>query len=65
MKKETLKELGKGFITFGNSVGALSIVYGLFNKNTEDIPVPPISNNSNLYRSYGICRWYNSNRKRS
>jgi len=26
MKKETLKELGKGFITFGNSVGALSVV---------------------------------------
>jgi len=38
MKKETLKELGKGFITFGNLVGALSIVYGLFNKNTGDIP---------------------------
>jgi len=38
MKKETLRELGKGFITFGNSVGALSVVYGLFNKNTGNIP---------------------------
>ena len=38
MKKETLKELGKGFITFGNSVGALSIVYGLFEKGTHEIP---------------------------
>jgi len=28
MKKETLKEIGKGFINFGNGVGALSIVNG-------------------------------------
>ena len=38
MKPDTLKELGKGFITFGNSVGALSIVYGLFEKGTHEIP---------------------------
>jgi len=38
LKPDTLKELGKGFITFGNSVGALSIVYGLFEKGTHEIP---------------------------
>ena len=38
MTKETLKELGKGFITFGNSVGALSVVYGLFEKGSHNIP---------------------------
>ena len=37
MKKETLKEVGKGFITFGNSVGALSVVYGLFNKQESNL----------------------------
>ena len=40
MKKETLRELGKGFITFGNSVGALSVVYGLFGK--QDNSLSPI-----------------------
>lgn len=30
MKKETLKELGKGFIGFSNLVGGLSIVNALF-----------------------------------
>jgi ABC-type uncharacterized transport system permease subunit len=37
MKKETFKELGKGVITFGNSVGALSVVYGLFGKHDNTI----------------------------
>jgi predicted membrane protein len=37
MTKETLKELGKGVITFGNSVGALSVVYGLFGKHENTI----------------------------
>jgi len=30
MKKETLKEFGKGLIAFSNLVGGLSIVNGLF-----------------------------------
>jgi len=38
MKKETLKELGKGIINFGNAVGALSVVNGLFGKANNDIP---------------------------
>jgi len=37
MKKETLKEVGKGLITFGNSVGALSIINGLFT-NFKTLP---------------------------
>jgi hypothetical protein len=37
MKRETLKEVGKGLITFGNSVGALSIINGLFNNN-QNLP---------------------------
>jgi hypothetical protein len=39
MKKETLKEIGKGFINFGNGVGALSIVNGFFGNNTNLSPV--------------------------
>ena len=30
IKKETLKEIGKGFIAFGNLVGGLSIVNSFF-----------------------------------
>jgi len=33
MKKETLKEIGKGFINFGNLVGGLSIINSLFGLN--------------------------------
>ena len=33
MKKETLKELGKGFINFANAIGALSMINGFFGKN--------------------------------
>ncbi len=33
MKKETLKEFGKGLIAFGNLVGGLSVVNGLFGNN--------------------------------
>jgi len=33
MKRETLKEVGKGLIAFGNLVGGLSIVNGLFGLN--------------------------------
>ncbi len=33
MKRETLKELGKGLISFANLIGGLSIVNGLFGLN--------------------------------
>ncbi len=33
MKKETSKEVGKGLIAFGNLIGGLSIVNGLFGAN--------------------------------
>jgi len=33
MKRETSKEVGKGFIAFGNLIGGLSIVNGLFGAN--------------------------------
>lgn len=38
MKQKTFEELGKGFITFGNSVAALSVIYGLFGKSQSSIP---------------------------
>ena len=33
MNNETLKEFGKGLIAFGNLIGGLSIVNGLFGDN--------------------------------
>ncbi len=33
MKKETSKEFGKGLVAFGNLIGGLSIVNGLFGAN--------------------------------
>lgn len=30
MKKETLKEFGKGLIAFGNLVGGFSVINGMF-----------------------------------
>jgi hypothetical protein len=38
MKKETFKELGKGIINFGNAVGALSVINGLFGKMENEFP---------------------------
>ena len=38
MKKETSKEIGKGLIGFGNLVGGLSIINGLFG-STHNAPV--------------------------
>ena len=42
MKKETFKELGKGLIAFGNLVGGLSIVNGLFGIN-HNLPFTQIA----------------------
>ena len=39
MKKETLKEVGKGLIAFGNLIGGLSIVNGLFGVNHNLHPI--------------------------
>ena len=33
MKRETLKEIGKGVINFANLVGGLSIINGFFGQN--------------------------------
>ncbi len=33
MKQETSKELGKGFIAFGNLIGGFSIINSLFGAN--------------------------------
>jgi len=35
MKKETLKELGKGFVNIGNGVIIVTIINGLFNFNEK------------------------------
>ncbi len=35
MKKETLKEIGKGFINIGNGVIIVTIINGLFNFHTK------------------------------
>jgi len=35
MKKETLKEVGRGLLNFANGVGALSIVNGLFGAHSS------------------------------
>jgi len=35
MKKETLKELGKGFINIGNGVIIVTIINGLFNFSSK------------------------------
>jgi len=37
MKKETLKEIGKGLINFANIVGGLSVINGFFGM-THNIP---------------------------
>lgn len=37
MKKETLKEIGKGLINFANIVGGLSIINGFFGQG-HNIP---------------------------
>ena len=42
MKKETLKELGKGFINIGNGVIIVTIINGLFNFN-EKVANNPLS----------------------
>ena len=44
MKKETLKELGKGFINIGNGVIIVSIINSLFNFNEKigNNPLPII-----------------------
>jgi len=42
MKKETLKELGKAFFAIANLIGGLSIINGLFGKNSN-IPQPLLS----------------------
>ena len=55
MTKETFKELGKGIITFGNSVGALSVVYGLFGKH-ENIISPVIITAIVMYIIIGSYR---------
>ena len=36
MKKETLKEIGKGFINIGNGVIIVTIINGLFNFHTKN-----------------------------
>ena len=35
MKRETLRELGKGFINLGNIVGGFSTLYSLFKIGTK------------------------------
>ena len=35
MKRETLKEIGKGFINIGNGVIIVTIINGLFNFHTK------------------------------
>jgi hypothetical protein len=35
LKKETLKEIGKGFIAFANLIGGLSLINGLFGVNSN------------------------------
>ena len=42
MKKETLKEIGKGFINIGNGVIIVTIINGLFNSKIGDNPLPVI-----------------------
>ena len=42
MKRETLKEIGKGFINIGNGVIIVTIINGLFNFN-EKIGDNPLS----------------------
>lgn len=38
MEKETLKEVGKGFINIGNLIGGLSVVNSLFGM-THNLPM--------------------------
>ncbi len=44
MKRETLKEIGKGFINIGNGVIIVTIINGLFNFNEKigNNPLPII-----------------------
>jgi len=35
MKRETLKEVGKSLLSFGNLIGALSIINGFFGEATN------------------------------
>ena len=41
MKKEALKEIGKGFINIGNGIIILTIVNGLFNSKLNT-PLPVV-----------------------
>ena len=42
MKKETLKEIGKGFINIGNGIIIVTVINGLFNIHLNDNPLPVI-----------------------
>ena len=42
MKRETLKEIGKGFINIGNGIIIVTVINGLFNIHLNDNPLPVI-----------------------
>jgi hypothetical protein len=60
MKKETLKEFGKGLIAFGNLVGGFSIINGMFGV-VHNLPQPMIA----LCSYHGVCGRFNLYQQRS